>query len=75
MLARIMNFIAFPAASALGLLVWFQTGSPLLALVVWAFAAVVLGIATGLVKGDVALDWDSCDASDCGGGDGGGGGD
>lgn len=68
-----MNLVPFLAASALGLVVFFQSGSPFFALVAWVFASVVLGIVTGLVKGDVVLDFDSGDSSDCGGGDGGGG--
>lgn len=69
-----MNLVTFLAASAFGLLVWFETGSTFFALIAWAFAAVVLGLVTGAITGDVLFDWDGGDCSD-GGGDGGGGGD
>ena len=66
-----MNFIAFLAAGALGLLVFLHTGSPLLAALFWLIAGLLLDTGRARGTGDVALGWDSGDASDCGGGDGG----
>lgn len=66
-----MDFIAFLAASVLGLFVFLHTANPLMAVLVWVGTSLLLDSTRARRQADGAWGWDSGDASDCGGGDGG----